>query len=909
MIPLKLKISAFGAYADLTEIDMTRLGRSGIYLICGDTGAGKTTIFDAITFALYGEPSGEMREASMLRSRYAADSVKTYVEMEFKHNGEVYKIRRNPEYIRPKSRGEGFTKEKAEAILTYPDGRSITRVKDVTEAVTELTGVDRNQFSQIVMLAQGEFLKLLTAPTGEKEKIFRNIFGTERYLKLQDRLRSLSNEAYEKYRDSEKRLEEIKSRFDADEENAAELNELQGGTLYEETAELVKRIITADEKRKTELDGKISEADKKISELRLKIGKAEAYAKLKLEAEKTEAEYEKSLKLCKNESSENEKITADRRRAERLKRERAELSAELKKYEELSNAQAASKTADGEYEVKRREAEEAASAADAAENRVKELSEECEKLKNAAEEYAAEERRLEYLKKRYEVLEELESLEDKRLKCKKEADKALEEYDEARKLWHESQLCYDKAYRLFLDGQAGILAETLCGGEPCPVCGSVRHPSPAVRVEDAPGEKELAEMKSECEKLRNAAEEKSKISGNISSELKFITEHAEEAISSAGEVGENENEQVVAEIKESEAKIKRLGRDKKRSSQSEERLLREREAAEALSKRRSVLNEERARAEERSSTAAKRVEELREGLKFADLKTAEKKLSDEDKKISEIERDIGGREKEIKAAEERRQSLKASLDTLKKQLEDGREYDEARLRADADTEDKAKKEAETEREPIIRRICSNREELKKLDKEYENFRELAEKYKKLRTLYKTASGNIAGAEKITFETYIQMRYFDRIVERANLRFLEMTENQYELKRRDGADSKNRRAGLELDVIDHFNGTERDVKSLSGGEAFKASLALALGLSDEVQSVSGGRTMDTMFVDEGFGSLDENSLNSAIDTLCRLSDSNRIVGIISHVELLKERIHKQIVVTKDGSGGSRVKIVT
>ena len=193
MRPIRLVMSAFGPYAGRTELELSKLGTSGLYLITGDTGAGKTTIFDAIAFALYGEASGTAREAGMLRSQYADITTPTEVELTFEYKGRQYVLRRNPEYTRPRTRGDGLTTEKAGAELHYPDGRVETRLKDVNRAIVEIMGVDRNQFAQIVMIAQGDFLKLLIAPTEERKKIFQKIFRTERFQLLQDKLKAESN--------------------------------------------------------------------------------------------------------------------------------------------------------------------------------------------------------------------------------------------------------------------------------------------------------------------------------------------------------------------------------------------------------------------------------------------------------------------------------------------------------------------------------------------------------------------------------------------------------------------------------------------------------------------------------------------------------------------------------------------
>lgn len=293
MKPLTLTISAFGPYAGIQTIDMTKLGERGLYLITGDTGAGKTTIFDAITFALYGEASGDNREADMFRSKYAAPETPTFVEMEFLYRGEMYCVRRNPEYLRPAKRGDGMTAEKADAALTYPDGRIVTKSKEVTRAVTELTGLERNQFTQIAMIAQGDFLKLLFAKTEERSKIFREIFDTKLYQTLQERLKAESGKLRGQYEDLEKSIRQYAGQIQKTPKDA----EAEQPLTAEENLRLLARLTEEDGKQEEALAEALAKTEEELEQRSRGIGRAEA-------AEQMRRELEQTVRLCAEQEKE-----------------------------------------------------------------------------------------------------------------------------------------------------------------------------------------------------------------------------------------------------------------------------------------------------------------------------------------------------------------------------------------------------------------------------------------------------------------------------------------------------------------------------------------------------------------------------------------------------------------------------
>lgn len=751
MRPLKLVMSAFGPYAEKTEIDFGKLGTQGIYLITGDTGAGKTTIFDAIIFALYGEASGSFRDASMFRSKYALPETPTYVELTFQYAEKTYLVQRNPEYVRPKDRGEGFTTQRADAILRFPDGRAVTKVKDVTAAVTELIGLNRSQFMRIAMIAQGDFQNLLMAKTEERSKIFREIFHTGAYQILQERIKAETLEKKAEYDDVTKRI----------------LQYMDGVRMPQE------------------------HPCRAILELAAKSRSAENTEEFLRELFAFNIEEEENLALL----------------AEKLQKTEGELE---KVNQRLGSAQAAKRAQ--------------------------------QQMQTAREVIAREEVRLPALKAAYETEREKKDIREalaveiendsRQMRVYKEAQqehqkiknrlmRAQTDYQRAAEQTEVLRGEYQRMERRFLDAQAGLLAAGLQEGEKCPVCGSTHHPQLAALSTDAPNE----EM---------------------------------------------------------------LQKKKKRLAELEADMVRQ------------------------SNLAA--------GIR-AQVQTAEEKLAQEQKKLVPEQELLQKREKK-QQMEQALEQARSAYESSKKALEQnmallatllGQQTEAGMADMEALTERKSvlmreKAAVQEMRDGCSLRLQTNRQAAKNIAREKEALQKIEQKYIWMKALSDTANAGLRQKDRITLETYIQTTFFERILECANVRLMVMSGGQYELKRKEEADRRTSQSGLEIDVIDHYNGTVRSVKTLSGGETFMASLSLALGLSDEIQSQAGGIRLDTMFVDEGFGSLDEEALNQAMKALMGLTEGRRLVGIISHVTELKERIEHQIVIRKEPGSGSHVKIM-
>ena len=905
MKPQKLTMSAFGPYAGKTEIDFTRLGDRGLYLITGDTGAGKTTIFDAITFALYGEASGEVRQSGMLRSKYAAEDVRTEVELTFLYQEKLYTVRRNPEYLRPKERGSGFTLQKGDAQLIFPDGRPpVTKSKDVTKAVTELIGLNCQQFRQIAMIAQGDFQKLLLAGTEQRSEIFRQIFHTGIYQEIQIKLRDAAKSCWKEYDELRRSISQhLSGAFFAEngeffsEWKRLEKNGFEGSAVR--GMALLRQQIFADEAEQDMLLLSLEMLDKQIHQLDLQLGqirqrtlarqelalRQEEKNQLLPQLEKFREAFEQAKQAAQVCADLKEKVREAKERLRLFEEDSAQRKLALQKEREIAETR---KAADGQKARHQKLSEEL-------ENTKAQL----ESLKNVGEEKQRLEREQEEQLRQKKELEqrglELQRMADQLSKKQREYLLQLQRRDEAREE-------YTALERQFLDAQAGLLAQHLEEGKKCPVCGSLHHPQPAQVCGKVPDKAALDRRKEVLSGAEALTERLSADAGFLKERMEQLRGELEQQLS-CGEEPTPLEDRVRACLEGLNLKISSI-REKlcENAALIQRRDLLERQLPE-LEKQRMALeagcqNAELslARLQVQMEQLEKEIKARQEILKGQSREVLEKQIGEQEEKVRRLEQEMESAREHFWAGQTRLERLNAAIEALTAQTGDQEEADEAGLlerRAELAEQKKAGSEKQTE---LFSKIRQNRQILLQVEKKQEQLEETEKRYVQLRALSDTAGGTLAGKRKIELETYIQMTYFDRILRRANLRLLTMSGGQYELKRQEEGDNKGK-AGLELDVIDHYNGSLRSVRTLSGGESFQASLSLALGLSDEIQASAGGIRLDTMFVDEGFGSLDEDSLNQAMKALEGLAEGRRTVGIISHVAELKDRIDRKVIVTK------------
>lgn len=1220
MRPEKLTICAFGPYAQKTEIDFRKLGDHGVYLITGDTGAGKTTLFDAITFALYGESSGSVRESGMLRSKYAKADVPTYVELVFSYGGKTYQVRRSPEYLRPKERGTGFTLKKAEAELLYPDDRQpVTKTREVTRAVTELMGMDYRQFTQIAMIAQGDFQKLLFAGTQERGEIFRQIFHTDFYQEVQRQLREQVKSCWKTYDELRRSIVQYLNGIQCEPEEAQylplqEMKQAGFEGRLEESLELLESLVRKQWEQLKERKKQVLEEERVVQETDQALGQArqqkalreqllkeqEAWNRLLPEWERQEAlwkqlqeeegeqehrreqiregearlkwwesleETQKALQKKQEEIQEVKQRRILQKEEQRLLEEKVRKGkVSLQKQQDVGEQKALlehqclhlreqithllelkekEQTIGKELELAKKELEEKTKEAERLAGERDTLLKAREGMKQAREEEArAAERREQAAREQKESELQIQAIlsdirtreglllgqqkaalvyEEKQLEAVREILRQIAALEETQKskqqvfLQATEEKCkvrqvYQEMEQHFLDEQAGMLAQRLEEGQPCPVCGSCHHPKKAGLSGKVPDRETLEKKKealsraeekeqllsSELFQLKNQVEGKweafLKAAGECSMEELWkpaeetFRAEAESVLEEAFRLLEKKNihwQSLFQKWKEQEGECEGKGLPWKMNSELKEgkEALRQMEQQLAATESRQREREEQQKrltrqllsregvfckeelqnwlsqetemadtslfdevqalfAEEKQRTERQWREAVQKSRQLAENETREKQLTEQMEKLERASREIqnrcsilGGRnqetrekqkefleklhrptvleaaayleqelaeregqlskvkeviqqrktlEKELQELEQRQELLHQQILLTEKQLSsfegeqeslrqqetnwkqrlEGKKKEELlflfnqQKKQFADWEEKkmqaqkqyqealtdresrgsvisALKEQLTDQEPgeeillkqkeaLSQKILELREQGNALYASYQNnysiFQSVAKskddmvavekEYIWMRNLSDTANGTLNGKRKIELETYVQMAYFDRILRRANLRLLTMSSGQYELKRKEDGESKKEKAGLDLNVIDHYNGSERSVRTLSGGESFQASLSLALGLSDEIQSLSGGIRLDAMFVDEGFGSLDEEALDQAMKALDGLTEGRRMVGIISHVSELKERIDKKIMVTKNRGQegiGSKVEI--
>lgn len=1075
MKPEKLVISAFGPYAGRTEIDFTRLGGQGIYLITGDTGAGKTTIFDAITFALYGEASGQVRDSAMFRSKYAAEEIETYVEFLFSWRGKSYQVIRNPEYLARKKRGPGYTVRKSDATLIYPDERQpVTKSKEVTKAITELLGLDYRQFTQIAMIAQGDFQKLLLAGTAQRGEIFRQLFHTELYQNLQLKLKDAVKMQWKQYDELRRSIsqylngirygqeaEELTEKLEEMKKSGFDGRVVEGLELLLELTEREKEFLTQLEQKEKVLEESISESEKKLqkcmqkqeleSSLRLQeeqrepllqaAGKAEEERKknpelqrkaeelegeickirermeriLRIEtlgqkAEKLGEELEKVQKKCQEHTAQKEQLQRELDRFGALEAVREKYCGQLANLQEQADRLESAKDAYG-----RRMKKEAAltekirqlqEELDNRKKMLKKMGEEIEKSGDAGEIRLSLYQKKNNLTVQLNQADRLIEVKEEQSSLQKKLEFTTERYLKARENYLPVKEAYEREFRLFLDTQAGILAEGLKEGMACPVCGSVHHPALAEKCGEEISKESVDQKKAAADEAEKNVRNCSAMAGSLKEQLEQLKKKAEQMEKDAGyhlEDAERVKERLQKEIRNCREELEKaeeaLGQreklvkaeEQKKAEQLQvEQLLHEQEKkmAEAQAQKSSAgeilcqilgkmeKDEKRksdslkdSEVQELAVSAMKRLKsctgeisekksaveqeiQRREELKKeegrlraiveqekektvqlqAEKKSVEERIKEEQEKNgAESEREEILKEqilqkqeeqKKLKALQQKNQQEyeqilqkkaenEASIQTIRVQLEQLEDVNEEEILKEKSRMAEEKSQMAEEKKELYVRYSGNREIYDKVNVQRDLLEEVEKKYVWMKSLADTAGGNLNGKQKVELETYIQMAYFDRILRRANLRFMTMSSGQYELKRQKAPEDKKGKSGLELNVIDHYNGSERSVKTLSGGESFQASLSLALGLSDEIQANAGGICLEAMFVDEGFGSLDEEALEQAIKALGNLTQGNRSVGIISHVAELKERIENKIIVTKERGGeklGSRIEII-
>lgn len=919
MRPLKLTMAGFGPYAGVQVLDFDCLGSSGLYLITGDTGAGKTTIFDAITFALFGEASGNNRDSTMLRSKYAKDDAPTYVELTFAYGGKSYTVTRNPAYERAKTRGTGTTTELAGAELTYPDGRLITKQREVDAAIREIIGLTREQFSQIAMISQGDFRKLLQADTKERQKIFRDIFKTDFYVLLQNQLKERTGEIRTQREQASQSIQQYINGMTCDEDSiyALDAQKAKNGELsVTEVMELLRTLLEQDRQAELALEAELAAVEKELEQITSQLTQAEAYEAAKTvlaERVAEEAALSAQLEIARDALSAAQETVPEQ---EGMQSRITETELLLPSYDELEAYRAARAAAQAELAKAQTTQENAVKEKNDLTTEITGLRTEQKDLADVSaekEKLAAQLQQLGDRQKQFvDFLSGMEGLAREQAELAKRQEGYLKAEEASSELLRE----YEVKERAFLREQAGIMASGLTAGMACPVCGSVEHPRLAVLAEDAPTEADVKAAKAEYDraqdKTKKASNEAQKLKGTVGTTEEILAKELDSLIpgislADGAKAAEEQENLLAVQIEGLNVQIVALTKKMARREELDVLLPKKELLLRAAEETITVKTAEIASLTAKAESSEAQIHALRNKLAFPDKAAAEAEISALRAESDKLRQNLQTAETAHNQCKENLAGVRGTIEQLHKQLEGGVDIDTVQLRTKKD-EYAAQKTVVMAKQKIVHtRISANETALQGVSAKAAEVERLDKKYVWMKALSDTANGSVSGKDRVMLETYIQTTYFERILARANIRLQKMSGGQYDLKRREEADNKKSQSGLELDIIDHINTTERSVNTLSGGEAFLASLALALGLSDEVQ-MSTGVHLDTLFVDEGFGSLDSEALNKAYNTLAGLTEGNRLVGIISHVAELKEKIDKQIVVKKEKTGESRAEII-
>lgn len=1044
MKPINLIMQAFGPYSGKTEIDFSKFASSGLFLISGDTGSGKTTIFDAISYALFDKTSGQSRGINSIRSDFASEDTFTEVTYTFSHKDKIYTINRFPDQLRKGKRSDRMVQQKKGVSIELPDGKVLDSLTEVNNTITNiLGGLGYEQFKQISMIAQGEFLDLLLADNEKRNDILQRVFNTTYYQNIAIKLRQKENELKRENNDIINLMKQFIGdiRCEEDSEYFEQVNTYKVDKNVYQTDEIIaclKEILNEDKNIIKKLDSKINEIsdrhlelskeeenglsinkdieekeiiEKKLEELKAKETEINAlFKKASLSQEALSnirplEIYKKQKETSVNETKEkieagNKKIkdlSKDIEEARRVfKQEKdkqglktglntriSELKKSLDKYIELEDYKKDKVIKDSNL--------------DKIIEKLSELKQQLEKLLITKENLEKEindlsniqilriecANKLEKENNNKKKLDDLYISIEEIIKLEISSKKALIEYEKSEEEYQASNEEYEKYQKMFLREQAGILALDLKEDMPCPVCGSTYHPNLAHLQDDAPTKTVLNKMKANTSKLLSRLQEASKHSGNLKSHLNSRSEAIKELLfeyNIESDKEEYENIKVLLSnyknksdeaILELEKEYKSIKKKVNKHEDNKNKLIKVEENIKLIKEEKQELSELKISLEKDLSTILYKIKSVSKELEYESLNIAKKTLSKLKKELEDFE-------KQYKEAEENYYKLETQLSNLKTLLKENekalKDYTKQVCIAKEEYFDAIKKSSLVDEETYhlhqlpqveideMKKICNNYEiekrenlarlkvliaktknkvkvNLEEINIKLEELRVFKEKAEEERTityskisrneevkkslqaknkerliknqeyldvdaLARTANGRLEGKAKITFETYIQAAYFVQIIQKANERFYNMSGKRYELLRKESGNIQ-RFTGLELDVYDNWTGKIRNVNSLSGGESFMAALALSLGFSDVIQNHSGGIEIDTLFVDEGFGSLDSNALEQSIGTLSSLTKGDRLVGIISHVDDLKDKISNQIIVRK-GIGGSYIK---
>ena len=896
MRPELLTMQAFGPYKDLTTIDFTKLDDHGIYLLTGPTGAGKTMIFDAIMYALYQTGSGEYRnKEDTFRNRNVPIDVKPFVRLTFSVLNKRYTIERTLRY-KAKKDNKNLTDVKV-YLKDESNNQLYTNLKEVNDKIIEIIGVDKNQFVQICMIAQGEFKKILNAKTQDRILIFRKLFNSEKYNELQDAILDDYLGLRRKHDDLTLSLYSVLQNVEIDDRDEL----LSKYLLSDKVDELLNKQIAKDRIKVDSDSEKAKLIDKQLVDIDISINKA-----LQLKKDQEEINKQKLLVNDLNNqriivSEKLNKLISDDELISKIDDQINKINNDLNAYKQLDDLNKKLNSINISIDNTSKKLNKL--------NDDKQLNDkEIMKLEKIIEDNSDIEAKS---LKHSQLLKEW--MQQKDVYQKYISDKKILDNDELLlnnkqgifqdkyNIYLANKALYDKEYDRFLCNQAGILAKDLKDGEACPVCGSTSHVRLAKILDDVYSYEKLDELKKIVEVQSNECLQLSRDIASISAKIKV----AKETLDSI----------VVSDIDEINSNIKSLNAlllaDKKNNDKYKDALNKLPLLKENGDKLNGLINDNShmlVKLISDKDNVGVYYQDIKSKLSYDCLDSANKMLNKLKEQKKQILDNIRSLQEKIIGIDNSISASKAIISTLQSKLADSKVFDIDKLNASKNELNKLKSELNNEIKNTYSILDKNIKILNNIKPIYLDINANEDKLQLISKINDTINGR-SGKEsgKIKLETYVQMKFLDEILIKCNLRLMAMTNDQYSLCRHKEADNRQSQTGLDIDVIDHYNNSIRPVSSLSGGESFKASMALALGLSDEIQASSKIK-LETLFIDEGFGTLDDESLEAMMNILADLSNSNKLIGIISHVEQLKQRIDKQIVVSKDSHGNSKVKMV-
>lgn len=903
----RLELQAFGPFKNKEIIDFDKFGEEGLFLISGQTGSGKTSIFDAISYALFDSSSTGDRNEGMLRYSGADLDTDTYVKLSFVYRNKNYAIERKPEYIRNKLRGQGTTPSKKSVELKLPDGQYINGVNEVNSYIKDLLGINKDQFNQIMMLAQGKFMKFIKASNDDKAKLFREIFATEKFNKLENNIREKFSKINSDLSVLMTSKENIIENFIVDSEQYDKFIEVKLSSS-QDLIDFMHKYRDTQEAEISKLTKKIDEESKIISKDQALLDKVYTYMETKDKLVKSQKDLEKLELDFEDAKKEYEGLDKKEKLVIDLNRTLDRLSDEKDKLKTIEDLKKNISSLEDEIDSHERNLLENEADIKAFNSQFDQIEKFIKKNSAKKEEKIVLENKKDKLEEKVLNLEEIKNL----LKDLEDAIKDHQAYENKYRLkkdeLEKKQAEYNHLEDLYFEYQAGILASKIEEGKACPVCGSTHHPNKASLSDSVPDKEDLDQVKDqvntlsqEYEKIKLALINKNNEKENFEKQIedKLNKENINrDNLDQALENMKTELELVKNQISDTEDILSDLELKEKDKIKLKDKVSEKENDLKAINEKLISLREKL------NSNKVRQEEEIIK-ISYEDpIKLAEE-LENVSLQLENLDQDMKNIKTKYQTANNKYISKEQEIDSLKASLNE--KYNLEPVSIELALQEKAEKLKDL-REDLTKlkaNLITNNKNLDLLEKIEKDLGKKEKDYQNYAEVYKLLTGQVSGVGKVKFETFIQLKYFDQVLQTANKRLYEMTQGKFSLKRKVNPTNKNSQMGLDIEVIDHHNQTIRDVNTLSGGEAFQASLSLALGLSDIVQMNAGGIQLDSMFIDEGFGTLDTETLASVMKNLSKISNSNKLVGIISHVDILKEQIDKQILVEKNKSGYSTV----